>query len=124
MNSAGISNNVVEERDLLTSGARTGKSSAMAEDVPDPIPTDLSAAFHNAVWLYSDWMPSLPEPQVRLGSKTYDMSALCNLVDCFRDRLPDDVFDRLMIYMRDIRYTLLRQKLAADQSYVLAHDVF
>ena len=96
----------------------------MAEVSPDPIPTALSAAFRSAVWLYSDWMPSLPEPQVRLGSKIHYMSAVCGLVDSFRDRLPDDVFDRLMIYMRDIRYTLLRQKLVADQSYIAGARCF
>ena len=41
---------------------------------------------------------------------------MCGLVDCFRDRLPDDLFDSLMSYMRDTRYTLFRQKLVADQS--------
>jgi hypothetical protein len=96
----------------------------MAEVLPDPIPTALSAAFRSAVWLYSDWMPSLPEPQVRLGSKTHNMSAICGLVDRFHDRLPDDVFDRLMSYMRDIRYTLLRQKLVADQSYIAGARCF
>jgi hypothetical protein len=96
----------------------------MVEVLRDKIPTDLSAAFRSAVWLYSDWMPSLPEPQVRLGNKTHDMSAVCGLVDCFSDRLPDDVFDRLMIYMRDIRYTLLRQKLVADQSYIAGARCF
>jgi hypothetical protein len=69
-------------------------------------------------------MQSLPEPQVRLGSKSHDMSALCGLVDGFRDRLPDDVFDKLMIYMRDIRYTLLRQKIVADQSYATGARCF
>ena len=96
----------------------------MAEVSPDPIPNDLSAAFRSAVWLYSDWMPSLPEPQVMLRSETHDMSAVCGLVDRFRDRLPDDVFDRLMIYMRDMRYTLLRQKIVADQSYTAAARCF
>jgi hypothetical protein len=97
---------------------------AVIEFSPDPIPADFSAAFRNAVWLYSGWMPSLPEPQVRLGNKSHDMSALCGLVDGFRDRLPDDVFDTLMIYMRDIRYTLLRQKIVADQSYTTAARCF
>jgi hypothetical protein len=97
---------------------------AVAEYSPDPISADLSAAFRNAVWLYSHWMPSLPEPQVRLGCKSYDMSALCDLIDGFRDRLPDDVCDKLMIYMRDIRYTLLRQKIVADQSYTTGARCF
>jgi len=97
---------------------------ALGEFSSEPIPADLSAAFRSAVSLYSDWMPPLPEPQVRLGSKTHDMSAVCGLVDCFRDRLPDDVFDKLMTYMRDIRYTLLRQKIVADQSYIAGARCF
>jgi hypothetical protein len=129
MNSAGISNNVVEERafsSMITMSRRGRRREilCMAEVSPDPIPSALSDAFRSAVWLYSDWAPSLPEPQVRLGSKFHYMSAVCGLVDCFRDRLPDDVFDRLMIYMRDIRYTLLRQKLVADQSYIAGARCF
>ena len=96
----------------------------MAGSSPDPIPNDLRAAFRSAVWLYSHWMPSLPEPHVRLGSEFHAMSAICGLVDRFRDRLPDDVFDRFMIYMRDIRYTLLRQKIVADQSYTAGARCF
>jgi len=96
----------------------------VAGSSPDPIPNDLRAAFRSAVWLYSHWMPSLPEPHVRLGSEFHAMSAICGLVDRFRDRLPDDVFDRLMIYMRDIRYTLLRQKIVADQSYTAGARCF
>jgi hypothetical protein len=81
-------------------------------------------AFDNAVWLYTDWTPLLPEPMVRLGDTSHSMSAICDLVDKFNERLPDDVFDRLMIYMRDIRYTLLRQKLVADYSYAAAGRCF
>lgn len=96
----------------------------MAESSPDKMPNDLRAAFRSAVWLYSHWMPSLPEPQVRLGSEVHAMSVVCGLVDRFRDRLPNDVFDRLMIYMCDIRYTLLRQKIVADQSYTAGARCF
>jgi hypothetical protein len=96
----------------------------MAEFSPDPIPVDLIAAFRGAVWLYSDWTPPLPEPQVRLGDKSHDMSAVCGLVESFRERLPDDVFDKLIIHMRDIRYTLLRQKIVADQSYAAGARCF
>ena len=53
-----------------------------------------------------------------------DERAICGLVDGFRDRLPDDVFDKLMIYMRDIRYTLLRRKIVADQSYTASARCF
>jgi hypothetical protein len=89
----------------------------MTGSSPDPIPGELRAAFRSAVWLYSGWMPSLAEPEVRFRSELHAMSAVCRLVDRFGDPLPDDVFDKLMTYMRDIRYTLLRQKIVADQSY-------
>jgi hypothetical protein len=78
---------------------------------------EVREAFHNAVRLYADWTPSLPEPRVCLGGTWRSMSAVCDLVAEFSDRLPDDVFDRLVIYMRDIRYTLLRQKIFAEHSY-------
>ena len=96
----------------------------MIESSPDPIPTDLCAAFRSAVWLYSHWTPSLPEPKVHVGSEFHAMSTVCGLVDRFRDRLPDDVVDELLIYMRDIRYTLLRQKIVADQSYTAGARCF
>jgi hypothetical protein len=89
----------------------------MAGSSLDPIPDDLGAAFRTAVWLYSDWIPSLPELEVQFGSKLHTMSAVCGLLDSFNDRLPDDVFDKLMSYMRDIRYTFLRQRIVAEQSY-------
>jgi len=91
---------------------------------PDPIPNHLREAFRNAVCCYSDWIPSLPEPEVRIGSTLHAISAVCGLVDKFHDQLPDDVFDILMIHMRDIRYTLLRQKIVADQSYVAGARCF
>jgi hypothetical protein len=91
---------------------------------PDRDTDGLRAAFRSAVWLYSRWLPSQPEPQVHLGSELHAMSAVCRLVDRFSDPLPDDVFDKLMIYMRDIRYTLLRQKIVADQSYTAGARCF
>jgi hypothetical protein len=81
-------------------------------------------AFHNAVWLYADWIPPLPEPSVRLGDTRHSMTAVCALVAEFNERLPDDVFDSLMLYMRDIRYTLLRQKIFAEHSYAAGGQCF
>jgi len=69
-------------------------------------------------------MPPLAEPQVQLGSELHAMSAVCDLIGRFDDRLPEDVFDKLMIYMRDVRYTLLRQKLVADPSYTAGARCF
>ena len=96
----------------------------MAGSSPDRDTDDLRAAFHSAVWLYSDWMPSLPEPEVRFGIELRTMSAVCGLLDGCNDRLPDDVFEKLMSYMRDIRYTLLRQKIVAERSYTAGARCF
>jgi hypothetical protein len=95
----------------------THKRIAMSVSSTESVRCEVREAFHKAVWLYADWTPSLPEPMVRLGGICRSMSAVCGLVAEFNDRLPDDVFDRLMIYMRDIRYTLLRQKIFAEHSY-------
>ncbi len=81
-------------------------------------------AFRSAVLSYPDWNPALPEPQVRLGDQLYALSVVCGLVDGFHDRLAEDIFDRLMSYLREIRYTLLRQKLVADPSYAAAGHCF
>ena len=96
----------------------------MAGSSPDQLPDDLRAALRSAVWLYSDWMPSLPEPEVSFGHQFHTMSAVCGLLDGFNDRLPDDVFEKLMSYMRDIRYTLLRQKIVAERSYTAGARCF
>jgi hypothetical protein len=89
----------------------------MTESQSDQIPEDLSKAFREAVALYASWTPSGPEPQVWIGGSSHPMSAVSELVEKFHDRLPDDLFDNLMICVRDVRYTLLRQRLYARQSY-------
>jgi hypothetical protein len=96
----------------------------VARSSPDSIPDDLRAAFRSAVQLYSDWMPSLPEPKARFGRELHAMSAVCGLLDGVNDRLPDDLFEKLMSYMRDVRYTLLRQKIIGDRSYRAAARCF
>jgi hypothetical protein len=101
---------------------RRAKSKAQSASVP--IPDDLRAAFRKAVWSYADWNPGLPEPEVTLRDRLYALSAVCRLVDEFHDRLAEDIFDRLMSYLREIRYTLLRQRLVADHSYAAAGQCF
>ena len=100
---------------------RRAKSKAQSAG---PIPGDLRAAFRTAVWSYADWNPALPEPDVTVGDRHYSLSAVCGLVDDFHDRLAEDIFDRLMSYLREIRYTLLRQRLVADHSYAVPGNVF
>jgi hypothetical protein len=87
----------------------------VARSSPDSIPDDLRAAFRSAVQLYSDWMPSLPEPKVRFGRELHAMSAVCGLLDGVNDRLPDDLFEKLMSY---------RQKIVGDRSYRAAARCF
>jgi hypothetical protein len=91
---------------------------------PDPIPDQLRKAFHDAVWLYAHWNPALPEPQVQIGGSSHAISAVCAFVEKFDDRLPEEMFERLMLHMREIRYTLLRQKLVAEHSYAAAGRCF
>ena len=88
------------------------------------IPDDLQTAFRKAVWSYADWNPALPEPEVIVGERHYALSAVCRLVDDFHGRLAEDIFDRLMSYLREIRYTLLRQRLVAEHSYAAAGQCF
>jgi hypothetical protein len=59
-----------------------------------------------------------------LGDRHYALSAVSGLVGDFHDRLAEDIFDRLMSYLRGIRYTLLRQKLVAEHSYAAAGQCF
>ena len=100
------------------------RAKSKAQSASGPIPDDLRAAFRRAVWSYADWNPGLPEPEVTLHDRLYALSCLCGLVDEFHDRLAEDVFDRLMSYLREIRYTLLRQRLVADHSYAAAGQCF
>jgi hypothetical protein len=105
-------------------GGLVRRAKSKAQSASGPIPEDLRAAFRKAVWSYADWNPALAEPEVPLRDRRYALSAVCGLVDDFHDRLTEDIFDRLMSYLREIRYTLLRQKLVAEHSYATAGQCF
>jgi hypothetical protein len=100
------------------------KAKSKTQSMSGPIPDDLRAAFRKAVWSYADWNPALAEPEVPFRDRHYALSAMCGLVDDFHDRLAEDIFDRLMSYLREIRYTLLRQRLVAEHSYAAAGQCF
>jgi hypothetical protein len=100
------------------------KAKSKTQSMSGPIPDDLRAAFRNAVWSYADWNPVLAEPEVPFHDRHYALSAMCGLVDDFHDRLAEDIFDRLMSYLREIRYTPLRQRLVAEHSYAAAGQCF
>jgi hypothetical protein len=100
------------------------QSKSTTRSSPARIPQELRAAFRNAVWSYADWNPTEPEPEVQVGGSAAPISAVCGRVEGFADRLPADIFERLMSYLREIRYTLLRQKLVAERSYAAAGRCF
>lgn len=104
--------------------ARVGLTKSTTALPPDPIPDQLRKAFHDAMCLYADWNPALPEPEVQIGGSSHAIGAVCALVEKFDDRLPEEIFERLMLHMREIRYTLLRQKLVAGHSYAAAGRCF
>jgi len=90
----------------------------------EPIPPHLSQAFREAVWHYASWAPSAAEIEVNIKGAFYSMSAVCSLVDNFEDELPDEIIEKLMSYIRDIRYTLLRQKLLDRKTYAAGARCF
>jgi hypothetical protein len=100
------------------------RAKSKTQSASGPIPDQLREAFRDAIWSYADWNPAFPEPEVMVGDRHYVLSAVCGLVGDFRDRLAEDIFDRLMSYLREIRYTLLRQRLVADHSYAAAGQCF
>ena len=79
------------------------RAKSKAQSASGPIPEDLCSAFRKAVWSYPDWNPGLPEPEVTVGDRLYALSAVRGLVDDFYDRLAEDIFDRLMSYLREIK---------------------
>jgi hypothetical protein len=88
----------------------------MANPASDPIPRELSEAFHRAVSLYLDWSPALPEPQISAGMKLRTMSAVCELVAGYNDQLPLEIFNTLYHQMH-MGHERLKEKLGVDASY-------
>ena len=95
-----------------------GENSPLPEQ-SDPIPPNLADAFHQAVWLYEDWSPALPELEVSIDRKPFSMSAVCGLVDSFSDPLPEQIADRLLSYMH-IQHPQLKERLGAERTYSAA----
>jgi hypothetical protein len=72
----------------------------------DPIPRQLSKAFHDAVSLFPIWSVALAEREVTIKGRpytmSYTMSQVCRLVAGFSDPLPHGVFDELLSHMHAI----------------------
>jgi hypothetical protein len=88
----------------------------MADPAHGPIPRELSEAFHRAVSLYLDWSPAVAEPQISPGMKLRTMSAVCELVAEYNDRLPLEIFNTLDHQMH-MSHERLKEKLGVDASY-------
>jgi hypothetical protein len=56
---------------------------------------------------------------VRMQSVQYARLSKNSTIDC-----PEEIFEHLMLHVREIRYTLLRQKLVAGYSYAAAGRCF
>ena len=81
----------------------------------ESIPQKLREAFDQAVSVYPNWTPLLPERLVTIDDRFFTMSEVCSLVDKFRDALPKPASDQLSGYMAE--YTQLRGRLERDQTY-------
>jgi hypothetical protein len=68
----------------------------------DPIPRQLSEAFHDAVSLFPIWSAALAEREVTIKGTPYTMSQVCRLVAGFSDPLPHSVFDELLSHVHAI----------------------
>ena len=90
----------------------------MTEPAPDPIPDYLAQAFAEAVvafWWY--WTPSNPDqPLVDVRGELRSITDVCALVDKFRDRLPDEAFNRLWYTMRP---THLKETFYREPTYAV-----
>jgi hypothetical protein len=86
------------------------------------IPQKLRDAFDQAVSVYANWTPLLPERLVMIDDRFFTMSETCGLVDKFRDPLPMPVFDRLSGYIAE--HKILMDKLQQDQTYSTAAKCF
>jgi hypothetical protein len=66
----------------------------MTEESPDraPISSELRKAFWGAIGLYGDWGRGQPEPTVSLNQKQVTISAVCDIVECFDDEMPEFIW--------------------------------
>jgi hypothetical protein len=93
------------------------------------IPQKLRDAFDQAVSVYANWVPLLPERLVMIDDRFFTMSETCGLVDKFRDTLPISTFERLSRYLAEhsqLRDSseLARIQLELDRTYSSAGNCF
>ena len=100
----------------------TKKAAVRMSNGGEPIPQKLREAFDQAVSVYSNWTPLLPERLVTVDDRFFTMSEVCGLVDKFRDPLPLPVFDQLSGYLAE--HKILTDSLQQDQTYSTAAKCF
>jgi hypothetical protein len=83
----------------------------MAEELPDPIPSDLSEAFSSAIGEYSRWRRGESEPVVSLDMQPVAISTICDRVSKFEAPMPDGLWHHLATVTRG------GDDLPNDQSY-------
>jgi hypothetical protein len=92
------------------------------DDAPDPIPSELSHAFHVAVQRCADgsWSPAQPDvPTMKVEGKDYTARQVCEFVTGFSDTLPDEVLGILLSSLgRDVHSDLM-QELAQHRTYAV-----
>jgi hypothetical protein len=95
----------------------------MSDQSDKPIPEDLAVAFCAAVLAYPDGDFTSTEPSVGFRGQAEPMTAIAHMAMHFKsDQIPQDIFRRLCSYMR-LGDHLLKNDLAADQSYSMAGRV-
>jgi hypothetical protein len=85
-------------------------------DGGEPIPQKLRDAFDQAVSVYANWTPLLPERLVTIDDRFFTMSEVCGLVDKFHDTLPISTFERLSRYLAE--HSQLRDSLELAQIHL------
>jgi hypothetical protein len=90
----------------------------MTEPAADPIPDYLAQAFAEAVEAFLlDWTPSNPhQPLVNVRSAMRPIIEVCNLVDQFQDRLPDQTLGLLRQGMH-VQHARMIEILSEDPTY-------
>jgi len=84
----------------------------------DAIPPNLAEAFAQAVLVYGDWDPSIPEREVRIDGASYTMSAVCDLVDRYTDPLPEEVYTVLSSHFHNMPHGELKKRFdESDRTY-------
>ena len=86
------------------------------EKLPYQIPRGYADAFRDVVFEFTNWSPSIPEFTFRIERQSYSMSAVCNLVSIYKDKLPAEVFEELSSRIH-LQQTDLRGELAKDPTY-------